>query len=113
MEKEFEELKRWVDAPKSGVVNEDKMQNVLDAFEIIKRIVFASDSDATIEVVEGALQLGSVAIKVMTTDVTVYDTAEFAEATKNAANWQVYPTTDDRVKLDILFEGVIEYTLQD
>lgn len=111
MEKEFEELKRWVDAPKNGIVNKDKMQNVMDAFEIIKKIVFASDSDATIEVAEGALQLGSVAIKVTTTDVAVYDTEEFAEATKNAANWQVYPTTDDRIKLDISFDGVIDYTL--
>ena len=111
MEKEFEELKRWVDAPKNGVVNEAEMRNVVDAFEIIKRIVLASDPDAAIEIVEGALQLGSVAIKVTTIDVTVYDTAEFAEATKHASNFQVYPTTDDKVKLDILFDGVIDYTL--
>lgn len=111
MEKEFAELKRWVDAPKNGVVNEDRMQDVMDAFLIIERIIFASDPDAIIEIAEGALQLGSVAIKVITTDVTVYDTLEFAAATKNANNFQVYPTTDDRVKLDILFEGVIDYTL--
>lgn len=111
MEKEFAELKRWVDAPKNGVVNEDKMQDVMDAFLIIQQIVCPEDPDAIIEVVEGALQLGSVAIKITTTDVTVYDTAEFAEATKNASNFQVYPTTDDRVKLDILFDGVIDYTL--
>ena len=111
MEKEFAELKRWVDAPKHGVVNEDKMQDVMDAFLIIERVVFASDPDATIEIAEGALQLGSVAIKVTTTDVTVYDTEEFAAATKYASSFQVYPTTDDRVKLDILFDGVIDYTL--
>ena len=111
MEREFEELKRWVDAPKSGVVNEDKMQNVMDAYVTIADIVFSGDPDAVVEIAEGALQLGSVVIKVTTTDVTVYDTERFAEATKNASNFQVYPTTDDRVKLDILFDGVIEYTL--
>lgn len=111
MEKEFAELKRWVDAPKTGVVNDDKMQEVLNAYAIIARIVFPSDPDATIEIAEGALQIGSVVIKVATTDVTVYDTAEFAEATKHASNFQVYPTTDDRVNLDILFDGVIDYTL--
>lgn len=111
MEKEFAELKRWVDAQKKGVVNEDRMQDVMDAYVIIEKIVLPEDPDATIEVAEGALQLGSVAIKVTTTDVTVYDTAEFAAATKYASNFQVYPTTDDRVKLDILFDGVIDYTL--
>ena len=81
------------------------------SYKKIKSIILSEDPDATIEIVEGALQLGSVAIRAVTSDVTVYDTAAFAEATKNADNFQVYPTADDRVKLDILFEGVIEYTL--
>lgn len=108
---ELEDLKEWVDAPKKGAVNAQRMQEVVEACEIIKEIILPEDPDATIEIVEGALQFGSVTIKVVTTDVTVYDTQRFAEATKNASNFQVYPTTDDRVKLDILFNGVIEYTL--
>ena len=111
MEKEFAELKRWMDAPKTGVINDDKMQEVLDAYAIIARIIFPADPDAIIEIGEGALQLGSVSIKVTTKDVTVYDTSEFAEATKNASNFQIYPTTDDQIRLDILFNDVIKYVL--
>ena len=107
---DLEDLKEWVDAPKTGILNARRMQEVVDAYEIIKEIILPEDPDATVEIAEGALQFGSVVIKVTTNDVTVYDTAKFAAATKHASNFQVYPTTDDRVKMDILFSNVIEYT---
>lgn len=113
LDAEFQKIKEYLEAPKIGVVVPAKMQELMDSYAIIKGIILASDPDATIEVVEGALQTGSVAIRAVTSDVTVYDTAAFAEATKNADNFQVYPTTDDRVKLDIMFGDVIEYTLTD
>lgn len=111
MEEEFQTLKEYLDAPKTGVINLEKQRDLMEAYVIIKKIILSEDPDATIEIIEGALQLGSVVIRAVTSDVTVYDTAAFAEATKLADNFQVYPTADDRVKLDILFEGVIEYTL--
>ena len=113
LDAEFQKLKEYLDAPKMGVVNLDRKRELMDSYEKIKRIILSEDKDATIEIVEGALQLGSVAIRAVTNDVTVYDTAEFAEATKNASNFQIYPTTDDKIKFDILFEGVIEYSLAD
>ena len=108
---ELQKLKEYLDAPKAGVVNLDKYREVVDSYAIIRDIILSEDPDATIEIIEGALQMGSVAIRAVTSDVTVYDTAAFAEATKSANNFQVYPTADGRVKLDILFEGVIDYTL--
>lgn len=111
LDAEFQKFKEYLDAPKMGVVNLARQQELMDAYVKIKRIILSEDKDATIEIVEGALQLGSVAIRAVTTDVTVYDTAEFAEATKNADNFQIYPTADDRIKFDILFEGVIQYSL--
>jgi hypothetical protein len=113
LDPEFQKIKEWLDAPKVGVVNPERYKMLLDSYVIIRDIILAEDQDATIEIVEGALKTGSVVISAVTSDVTVYDTAAFAEATKDADNFQVYPRTDDKVKLDILFEGVIEYTLQD
>ena len=111
MDAEFQKFKEYLDAPKAGVVNLARQKQVADSYVIIKDIIMSGDPDSTIEIVEGALQLGSVVIRAVTSDVTVYDTAAFSEATKYADNFQVYPTADDRIKLDILFEGVIEYTL--
>ena len=111
LDEELNKIKEYLDAPKTGVINPVKQQELMDSYAIIKNIILSEDPDATIEIVEGALQLGSVVIRAVTSDVTVYDTAEFAEATKNADNFQIYPTADDRVKFDVLFEGVIEYTL--
>lgn len=111
LDTEFQKLKEYLDAPKMGVVNVARQQQMMDAYLIIKDIILSVDPDATIEIAEGALQFGSVAIRIVTNDVTVYDTAAFADAIKHADNFQIYPTADDRIKLDILFEGVINYTL--
>ena len=113
LDAELQKIKEWVDAPKIGMVNFVKQKELVESYVIIKNIILTHDPDATVEIVEGALQTGAVTISAVTSDVTVYDTVAFAEAIKNADNFQVYPRTDDRVKLDILFEGVIEYTLQD
>ena len=113
LDAEFQKLKEYLDAPKMGVTNLGRYRELVDAYEKIKGIILSEDPDATIEIVEGALQLGSVVIRAVTNDVTVYDTAEFAEATKNANNFQIYPTADDRIKFDVLFEGVIEYSLME
>lgn len=110
-EDELQKFKEYLDTPKTGIIDEDRYKLVIDAYQIIKSIILTEDPDATIDIIEGALQIGSMVIRAVTSDVTVYDTAEFAEATKNADNFQIYPTADDRVKFDILFENVISYTL--
>lgn len=113
LDAELQKIKEYLDAPKTGVVNLARQRDLMNSYVMIKNIILSEDQDATVEIVEGALQNGSVAIEAVTSFVTVYDTAAFAEATKNADNFQIYPTADDRVKLDILFEGVIEYTLDE
>ena len=111
LDAELQKIKEYLDAPKVGVTNPARYKELLDSYAIIKDVIMSEDPNATVEIIEGALQMGSVVIRAITSDVTVYDTAAFAEAIKNADNFQVYPTADDRVKLDILFDGVIEYTL--
>lgn len=113
LEPEFQHLKEYLEHPKAGVVNIARYRELVNSYKIIKDIIMSVDPDATVDIVEGALQLGGVAIRAVTSDVTVYDTTAFAEATKYADNFQIYPTADDRVKLDIMFNGVIEYTLVD
>ena len=113
LDAEFQALKEYVDAPKTKTINEARHNVLMESYEKIKKIILPEDPDATVEVIEGALQLGSMVIRAVTSDVTVYDTAEFSDAIQHADNFQIYPTADDRVKLDILFEGVIEYTLCD
>ena len=111
LETEFRELKEYIDAPKVGIVNLARQQDLIESYEIIRGLVMSEDEEATVEIIEGALQLGSVFIRATTCAVTIYDTELFAEATKKADNFQVCPTLDDRVTLDVLFNGVIEYTL--
>ena len=111
MDETFQVLKEYLDTPKEKTIDPIRYQQVVDAYVIIKDIILSVDPEATIEIREGALQLSSVAINIVTSDVTVYDTRAFAEATKNADNFQIYPRTDEKVQFDILFEGVIEYTL--
>ena len=111
LDAELQKIKEYLDAPKVGMVNAARQQEVFDAYAIIKNLIMFESVDASIEMNEDALQTGAMVIEVTTSDITVYDMEAFAEAIKNADNFQIFPTADDRVKFDILFEGVIEYTL--
>jgi hypothetical protein len=111
-EVELQRIKEYLEAEKIGFVNFKRQKDVLDSYEIISDIVTSSDPEATIEIKHSALQSGSIAITVSTNDLTVYDMQMFSKAIEKADNFQIYPTADERIKFDILFEDVITYFVQ-
>ena len=105
----FEKIRGWVEAPKASCINHKKIQEVMQAYEIIKKTVLKNDLDAIVKISEGALQLGSVVIEITTINLTVYSMEEFMETIKNADNFEIYPRVDDQIQINILFEDVIRY----
>jgi hypothetical protein len=69
-------------------------------------MVGKSDEETTVEILEGALQAGDVAIRIVTPNFTVYDTSKFADIIQTADDVDIYPTADDRIKVDIHFQNV-------
>jgi hypothetical protein len=78
-------------------------------YDILKRDFLVEDEENTIELVHGALQDGSVSIRITAIDFTAYDMNAFNQVIKNASNFQIYPTADDRIRLDIMFEDIINH----
>ena len=106
----FEELREWVETPKVRCINHHKMQMVMQSYDVVKKMILSNDQDAILEIAEGALRLGSVSIKITTVNLTVYNMEKFREVVKSASNFEIYPRTDDRIQINILFENVISYT---
>ena len=88
LDPELQKLKEYLESPKIGVVNFARQSELLEAYALIKRLLVAADSNATIEMEHGALQLGSVAIQVVAYDITVYDMRLFSKALEKADNFQ-------------------------
>lgn len=109
MEKYLADMKKYLETTKIGIVNLEKQNELLSACEILKRDFLEENEENTIEIVYGALQDGSVSIRVTAIDFTVYDMKAFNRVVKNASNFQIYPTADNRIRLDIMFENVINY----
>lgn len=106
----FEELRKWVNTPKVGISDPEKMKVVMRAHELAKRVAYRGDENATVEVKEGALQLGSVAIRIVTRNLEVHNVWEYIKIIEKADNFQIYPRTDDRIQVDVMFNDVINYT---
>jgi hypothetical protein len=110
-EKQLQKVKEYLEAEKVGFVDFERQKDVFDSYEIIREIVTEIDPEATIEIKHSALQTGSMAISVTTSDLTVYDMKMFSKSIEKADNFQICPTTDERITFDILFEDVITYFL--
>ena len=109
MEKYLEDVKKYLDTTKFGIVNLKRQNELLAAYEILKRDFLVEDRENTIELVHGALQDGSVSIRITAIDFTAYDMNAFNQVIKDASNFQIHPTADNRIRLDVMFEDVIDY----
>ena len=102
---EMEFLKEQLNKNKCKILNPHRAKEVLKAFGVIKIMVGKSDEETTVEILGGALEAGDVAIRIVTPNFTVYDTSKFADIIQTADDVDVYPTADDRIKVDIHFQN--------
>lgn len=102
---EMEFLKEQLNKNKCKILNPYRAKEVLKAFGVIKTMVGKSDEETTVEILEGALEAGDVAIRIVTSNFTAYDTSKFADIIQTADDVDIYPTADDRIKVDIHFQN--------
>jgi hypothetical protein len=84
-------------------VNPQKINHIMEAHQLLSSMINSQDGDVSIEIREGALELGDVCIRIIAPQFTSYNTAEFALAIRNADHIDIYPTADQRIKIDIMF----------
>ena len=90
---------------KLKIVNPKREKEILETYRILKQIIDVYYEDSTLEIQYGALDLGDVFIRIVTPQFTTYEMKLFATAIQNADNIDIYPTADDRIKIDLLFRN--------
>ena len=102
-------VEQYLNADKKFIENHDRMRDVMESFykgnELFK--------DATIEIYNDPLQLGSLIIQITDYQLDVSAQREikcFNEIVSKADNFAFFPKGNDQVELTIMFNGV--YSLQ-
>lgn len=89
------------------VVNPDRIKQLQASYNIITQLVRQTDPDAKIECKLHEINDGSAAITVTATDLIIDDIAKFIESLDGVDNFEVYPTTDNKIEIGIMFENVL------
>ena len=90
---------------KLKIVNPKREKEILETYRILKQIIDVYYEDSTLEIQYGSLDLGDVFIRIVTPQFTTYEMKLFATAIQTADNIDIYPTADDRIKIDLLFRN--------
>ena len=101
----IEFFKSYLKQDKVKVINPSKMKDVASTYKILERILLLEQECTSIEIKEGALELGDIYIRIITPQFTVYNLSLFSAAIEKADNIDIYPTADTRIKIDIMFNN--------
>ena len=96
-------LGKYRKTDKIKLLNPKKMQDIAETHQLLRSMIDNQDPEVSIEIREGALELGDVYIRIITPQFTSYNTASLAKAIQKADHIDIYPTADNRIKIDIMF----------
>lgn len=113
-EKNFENaiefFKSYLEADKVKIANYVRLSEINSSYEALKEIIDKGD-DTSIEILPDALDLGDVSIRIVTPTLTIYNISLFLTVVIKADNIEIYPTADDRIKIDIQFRNAYYVSL--
>lgn len=102
---EFDQIKEYIESDKCKMLNPRRIRDIMMAYRTLLKAIEFDMEDVEVEIAEGALQLGDIAIRILMPQLTTYNPKTFAAAISRADNVDIYPTTDDRVRVDIQFQN--------
>ena len=109
-DKEFmdfiESLNQYLATEKTFIKNYERFDDVKRATEIANELF----SDASISVVDDALQLGSLVIRIEGYDIVVRGEREielFTELISKADNFEIYPIGDEKMMFAVMFNNAL------
>ena len=105
-EESIERMKKHKESNKVKVINPQKVLVLKESYDVLRTILEDYYDDVSVEIAEGALEVGSAVIQISASAVTTFDAALLAEAVCKADNIDIYPTTDGKIRCDIMFEDV-------
>jgi len=102
----LEVLRPFFATPRALVPNPKRLYEMRAAFDAISEIVLEVTPDAEIECEIHEIGDGSAAICIKTSELEVTDIRHFYNAVRFADNFEIYPTFDGKICMDIMFEAV-------
>ena len=105
-EKAIEVLREYANKDKVKIPYPNRVKDLLSAYNTILSIITLDNEYSTIEILPGALELGDVSIRITTSEINIYQVQKLSQALSKVDNINVYPTNDDRFKIDLQFYDV-------
>ena len=110
---EFEELDTFIELlsekrqePKIEVCDLKRIAELKNALENINKVVIKNSPGATIKCSLSEIDDGSDDIRIVTEDIIIDDISSFIKGIKTANNFEIYPLVDDKIQINIMFEGI-------
>lgn len=92
------------DESRASVTNQDRVQQVLYTYKVMKRLMKGTGTKVTYELHEPYRSVGSVSVTGKNIDFRKM--SQFLEAAEIASNFEVYPKTDGTVCLAFAFHNL-------
>ena len=102
-ENALDSLEKYLEKDKVKIMNPQKLKDIMATYKILNAMINRHDKAISVEINEGALELGDFYIRIVAPQFTSYDLKALAQAISKADIIDIYPTADDRIKIDIMF----------
>ena len=102
-ENALDSLEKYLEKDKVKIMNPQKLKDIMATYKILNAMISLHDKAISVEINEGALELGDFYIRIVAPQFTSYELKALAQAISKADIIDIYPTADDRIKIDIMF----------
>jgi len=103
-----EVLREKLSVPKTHILNPVRLKELQDAYLAISKIVLDISPDAKIDCELNKLTPTQAAIVVETDEIVVKDIKLFISGINGANNFEVYPLTNGKIKMAIMFHKIMQ-----
>ena len=91
------------------IISADRFKTLKRSLTILTDIVMKVSPDAVITYeLDNGLNIGHAVIRIETDEISVTDVEQFIAAIRFADNFEIYPLTDGRLRMTIMFHGMTE-----
>ena len=100
------ELSQYIESEKVFIKNPVRFAEIDTAFQIASQLF----SDSSIEIADDPLQMGALILRIECYDIVVRgqdEIALFSALIANADNFEIYPTSDDKIRFALVFSGAL------
>lgn len=101
----LELIKEYLQKDKIKILNPLRYADIIESYKILKSILDKDCDETTIEILDCALQTGDVAIEITTPMLSAYNMTLLTKAFQKADIVSIYPTNDNRIRLDVQLHG--------